>query len=111
MPISLKSAWIASPNFSWPEPVLYPNFYSQSYDNYAAYNNPEVDKLLLEARSTIDKDERIAKYREVEKVILADNAFMLIYFYGQRRVIQPYVKGFILDAMESYDLSKVYFEK
>ena len=90
---------------------LYPNFYSQSYDNYAAYNNPEVDKLLLEARSTIDKDERIAKYREVEKVILADNAFMLIYFYGQRRVIQPYVKGFILDAMESYDLSKVYFEK
>ena len=90
---------------------LYPLFHSQSYDNYGAYNNPEVDELLIEARSIIDKDERIAKYREVEKRIIADNAFIFIYFYGLRRVIQPYVKGFVLDSMENYDLSKVYFER
>lgn len=90
---------------------LYPLFYSESYDNYAAYSNPEVDQMLLEARSILDEDERIAKYQEIEKKILADNAFVLIYFYGSRRVAQPYVKGFELDAMENYDLSTVYFEK
>ena len=90
---------------------LYPLFYSKSYNNYTSYNNPDVDKMLLEARSTIDNDKRIAKYREIEKKVLSDNAFVLIYFYGQRRVIQPYVKGFILDSMGNYDLSKVYLVK
>ena len=90
---------------------LYPLFYSTAYDNYGGYNNPEVDAMLMEARSIAGEDARIAKYREIEKKIIADNAFLFIYFYGQRRVIQPYVKDFVLDAAESYDLSKVYFEK
>jgi len=90
---------------------LYPNFQSQSYDNYGGYNNPEVDRMLVEARSIANEDERIAKYREIEKTILNDHVFLLIYFYGLRRVIQPYVKGFELDAMENYDLSKVWLEK
>ena len=77
----------------------------------AEYNNPEVDKLLLEARAAIDKDARIAKYREIEKKILADYAFVNIYFYSTLGIVQTYVKGFELDAMENYDLSKVYLEK
>ncbi len=90
---------------------LYPLFDSRAYDNYTFYNNPDVDRMLLEARSTIDNDKRIAKYREIEKKILSDNAFVLIFFYGQRRVIQPDIKGFVLDAMGNYDLSTVYLEK
>lgn len=90
---------------------LYPLFYSKSSDNYSDYNNPEVDKLLLEARSTTDKAQREAKYQEVEKMILKDAAFAPIYFYGTRRIIQPYVKGFILDNMENYSLAKVWLDK
>ncbi|MFA5014334.1 MAG: peptide ABC transporter substrate-binding protein, partial [Actinomycetota bacterium] len=74
-------------------------------------NNPDVDALLLEARSTLDEDERIAKYREVEKLILDDAAFANVYWYGTRRITQPYVKGFFLNNMENYDLSKVWLEK
>ncbi len=48
---------------------------------------------------------------KLKRKLITDNAFVLIYFYGQRRVIQPYVKGFILDSMGNYDLSKVYLEK
>jgi peptide/nickel transport system substrate-binding protein/oligopeptide transport system substrate-binding protein len=90
---------------------LFPLFYSESYDNFAGYNNPEVDKLLIEARSTRDEAQRVAKYREVEKMVINDNAFLLIYFYGLRHVIQPYVKGFEMDAMANYDLSKVWLEQ
>ncbi|MCE5329567.1 ABC transporter substrate-binding protein, partial [bacterium] len=90
---------------------LYPSFYSKSSDNYSDYNNPEVDKLLLEARSTTDKAQREAKYQEVEKMILKDAAFAPIYFYGTRRIIQPYVKGFILDNMENYSLAPVWLDK
>ena len=104
-----RLGWVA--DYPTMDNFLYPLFFSTSSDNYGGYSNPEVDALLTEARPTLDKEERIAKYREVEKKIIADNAFLFLYFYGQRRVIQPYVKGFVLDATESYDLSKVYFEK
>jgi oligopeptide transport system substrate-binding protein len=90
---------------------LFPLFYSKSTDNYGQYNNPDVDKLLLEARKTLDKDQRIAKYREAEKMILDEAAFANIYFYGTRRVVQPYVKGFYLDNMENYDLAPVSLEQ
>ena len=90
---------------------LYPLFHSQSTDNYQGYSNPEVDEMLIAARSIKDDDERIAKYREIEQIVVNDAAFILIYFYGTRRVLQPYVKGFVLDNMENYDLSKVWLEK
>ncbi len=104
-----RLGWIA--DYPTMDNFLFPLFYSESTDNYQRYNNPEVDRLLIEARSTIDEDERIAKYREIEKTVVDDSAFILIYFYGSRRIIQSYVKGFVLDAMENYDLSKVWFEK
>ena len=90
---------------------LYPLFYSKSADNYSDYNNPVVDELLVAARSTVDEDERIAKYREVEKMILKEAAFAPVYFYGTRRIIQNYVKGFVLDNMENYDLAPVWLEQ
>jgi len=107
--IFYRLGWLA--DYPTMDNFLYPLFYSKSSDNYSDYNNPEVDKLLVEARSTIDEDERIAKYREVEKMILKDAAFAPIYFYGTSRIVQPYVKGFIFDNMENYDLSTVWLEK
>jgi len=90
---------------------LYPLFYSQSPDNYSSYNNPEADRLLIEARSIADQASREAKYREIEKLVLKDAAFVPVYFYGTRKIIQPYVRGFILDNMGNYDLAAVWLDK
>jgi len=103
-----RLGWIA--DYPTMDNFLYPLFHSQSSDNYGQYNNPEVDKMLIEARQIKDKDERIAKYQEIERTILADNAFLILYFYGARRVVADQVKGFVLSPMETYDLSKVYIE-
>ena len=70
-----------------------------------------MDQMLTEARSIADDDERIAKYREAEKTIMDDSAFLLIYQYGIRKILKNYVKGFELSAAENYDLSTVYLEK
>ena len=67
--------------------------------------------MLLEARSIADDDDRIAKYREIEKTILDDSAFILVYQYGHRKILKSYVKGFVISASENYDLSTVYLEK
>ena len=104
-----RLGWIA--DYPTMDNFLFPLFYSTSSDNYQGYNNPEVDQMLLEARSIRDDDERIAKYREIEKKVLDDSAFILMYQYGSRRILKDYVKGFELSASENYDLSTVYLEK
>jgi len=103
-----RLGWLA--DYPIMDNFLFPLFYSTAYDNYTQYNNPEVDELLLKARQTIDKEERIATYREVERMILKDAPCALVWFYGSRKIIQPYVKGFYLSGMEDYDLSKVWLE-
>jgi len=90
---------------------LYPLFYSKSADNFIGYSNPEVDKLLIEARSVADKAQREAKYQEIEKMILKDAATAPVYFIGTSRIIQSYVKGFVLSNMGIYDLAPVWLDK
>ncbi len=90
---------------------LFPLFYSESTDNLTRYNNPQIDNLILEARKTLDGDKRIEIYREAEKIVLEDAAFVPMFFTSSRDVYQPYVKGFILDSMGNYDLSKVWLER
>ncbi len=103
-----RLGWLA--DYPTMDNFLYPLFHSRSADNYAGYANPDVDKMLEEARQTMNQEERIAKYREIEKKILKEAIFAPIYYYGMRRIVQSYVNGFILDSTESYDLSKVYLE-
>ncbi|HAX18221.1 MAG TPA: hypothetical protein DCY00_06470 [Actinobacteria bacterium] len=107
--IFYRLGWLA--DYPTMDNFLYPLFHSGSSDNYSDYNNPVVDQLLVEARSTVDETERIAKYREVEKTILKEAAFAPIYFYGTSRVVKTYVKGFIFDNMENYDLATVWLEQ
>jgi len=105
----LRLGWVA--DYPTMDNFLFSLFYSNSADNYLQYNNPEIDSMLIEARSIMDEDERIMKYREIEKIIVDESAaFIFIYCYGSRSIIQPYVKGFILNAMDYYDLRKVWFE-
>ncbi len=104
-----RLGWIA--DYPTMDNFLFPLFHSTSADNYQGYNNSVVDQMLLEARSIKDDDERIAKYREIEKIVLDDSAFILVYQYGSRRIIKDYVKGFELSPAENYDLSTVYLEK
>lgn len=104
-----RLGWLA--DYPTMDNFLFPLFHSQSTDNYQGYNNPEVDQMLIEARSIRDDDERIAKYREIEKTILDDSAFILVYQYGSRKILKDYVKGFELSASENYDLATVTLEK
>ncbi len=89
---------------------LFPLFYSEGTDNFTAYNNPQVDDLILDARKTVDEDKRMELSREAEKIILRDAIFVPMFFVSSNDVYQPYVKGFVLDGLGYFDLSKVWLE-
>ncbi|MCI0694540.1 ABC transporter substrate-binding protein [candidate division KSB1 bacterium] len=55
-----------------PDYILYSLFQSQSPNNYFNYKNPEVDRLLEQARQTLDSEQQRQLYRRVQEIILED---------------------------------------
>jgi peptide/nickel transport system substrate-binding protein len=41
-------------------------------DNYISYSNPELDKIIEEARATMDEEKRMALWRKAEHIIYDD---------------------------------------
>jgi peptide/nickel transport system substrate-binding protein len=53
-----------------PDNFLYSFFYSQSPHNYFNYKNLEVDRLLEQARQTLEVEQQRRLYRRVQEIIL-----------------------------------------
>lgn len=94
-----RMGWIA--DYPSMDNFLYPLFHSseKGNNNMTFYSNPEVDKLLEEARKETDEEKRHELYREAEKKILEDAPIVPIYFYQFARVVQPNVKNYHISAM------------
>lgn len=61
--------------------------------NYIGYSNPEVDKLIDEARTTWDRKKRAAKLKKVNDLIAADVPYIFLFnasnvLYGQRTSVK-----------------------
>jgi peptide/nickel transport system substrate-binding protein len=47
--------------------------------NFIGYKNKQVDRLLLEARSTFDQEKRKGIYRRIHKIIYDEQPYMFLY--------------------------------
>jgi oligopeptide transport system substrate-binding protein len=70
-------------------------WWSESAFNDVNYNNPKYDKLLLEAKSTMDQKVRMENFREAEKMLMEDMPILSVYFYTQPYVTKPNVEGIV----------------
>jgi oligopeptide transport system substrate-binding protein len=91
------AGWIM--DYPDPEDVIDILFYSKSRQNNTRYNNPEVDALLLQARTEQDVAARMALYQQAEQIILDDAAWIPLYYGRDHVVVKPYVKGYLLPPM------------
>ena len=65
------------------DPDAYSIWHSSQYPkgfNFVKYNNPEVDKLLAEGRTTIKKSERRKIYRQLWNLIAADQPYIFLWY-------------------------------
>lgn len=62
--------------------------------NLAAYNNPDADKLLVEARSTSDINLRVEKYKKFQDIITNDVPAIFLYSPTYTYIQSKKVKGF-----------------
>jgi len=69
-------------------------FHSESPQNHTRYHNDQVDRLLEEARVERDASRRTDLYREAERIIVAEAAWVPLTHATVHTLVKPYVKGF-----------------
>jgi len=64
------------------ETDLYQIFHSNQAisngDNYISYKNPELDKLIVEARRTVDEDKRMPLWQQAERILYEDQPYTFL---------------------------------
>jgi ABC-type transport system substrate-binding protein len=91
---AVSYGWCA--DYPDPENFLDTLFHSESGFNVGGYANPEVDALLVAARSEPDEATRLGLYRQAESLILNDTATIPLAHSVSDVLVQPYVKGYVL---------------
>ena len=75
-------------------------FHTESSINHGAYSNAEVDSILEEARVEQDVVRRISLYNQAENLIVADAAWVPLWFTGEQyALVKPHVEGYQLTPM------------
>lgn len=102
--------WIA--DYPDPENFLDLLFHSGSTNNHTNYSNPEVDRLLEEARTERDRDRRFEIYNQVEQMILDDAPWVWTWFSGEGyALIKPEVSDYFLLQMSIPKYRYIYFNQ
>jgi len=68
--------------------------------NVHRYVNPEVDKLLDDARSSYDSPKRMADYKRVQEILAQQSPWIPIFITKEMYVLKSAFKGFVADPCE-----------
>ncbi|MDD4503438.1 MAG: ABC transporter substrate-binding protein [Clostridiaceae bacterium] len=86
-----KNYQMATRYYWWSDPdILYYIFHSEAA---AVWSNPEVDKLLDEARYIMDVNERTAKYSEIQRKVMDEMPIISLFSEYQFMAAGKNVKG------------------
>jgi 4-phytase/acid phosphatase/peptide/nickel transport system substrate-binding protein len=94
-----------------PDVQMYANFHSGSPLNLAGYSNPEVDRLLDDARSTADEEKRVAAYCAIARILNRDVPWFWTVDNHYFSIAKPELKGVAKQFSDIIDVSAAYWEK
>jgi oligopeptide transport system substrate-binding protein len=88
---------------------LYPLFHSSQIglDNVTRYEDPEVDRLLDQARGSTEPGLALARYRQAERLILTDAPALPLLWYRHSVVVAPQVENLFWSPLGRIDLAAV----
>ena len=102
-----RGAWISDYNdaFSFAELLLGGNDL-----NDTGYDNPEYNALIRAAAAEPDPAQRRAMLEQAERVMLADQPLIPVYFYVNARLVKPWVKGWQDNIMDHHSSRHLWIE-
>lgn len=78
--------------------------------NEAYYKNPDVDRILNEARTISDQKQRVEMYQQAQKLIMADSPLIVVDHETQIVAMKKNIKGFVLHPTGVFRFHKVSIE-
>jgi peptide/nickel transport system substrate-binding protein len=100
-------------SYGWSDPdILYYFFHSSRLDrtNRVHYVNPAMDRMLDEARTIVDAQERLNAYRKIQETLLKDAPWIPLYTPIQVTAVRTELKEFKLGPRGAYWLHDAYKE-
>jgi ABC-type oligopeptide transport system substrate-binding subunit len=79
-------------NFPDTEAEFFVNFRCSSPDNRAKWCNPAFEAAMEAVKPIADRNARLVKVAEAERILLDDAPIVPLYVYTQHRLVRPYVK-------------------
>jgi oligopeptide transport system substrate-binding protein len=92
---------------------LAPMLHSAGSSNYTFYRNPLVDQLLEQARRELDEAQQMARYQEVERLVMDDAPLMAQHYGASEYLYQPYVQGLEINwlGLRTTPMKKIWLKK
>ncbi|WP_126557508.1 ABC transporter substrate-binding protein [Dictyobacter kobayashii] len=97
--------WSGRPD---PDGNMYSYFHTGGGNNNMQYSNPQVDKLLEDARATTDQQTRTTDYQQAEQQIMVDVPYVFIYHGNAIQATTTKVKNFTILPTTIMNFSNVY---
>jgi oligopeptide transport system substrate-binding protein len=100
-----RSSWVGDYNDAYTFAQL---LQSDFGINQTRYSNPRYDALLGQATREADVARRRALLEEAERLMLADHPLLPLYFYVNKHLVKPWVRGWtdnVMNVVYSKDLS------
>ncbi len=98
-----RMGWVV--DYADPDNFLYVLLHSDNWGskgNYSHYKNPEVDRLLAEARIETETAKRLELYQKAEELIVEDAPWVFLFHYTTSLLAQDWIKNIHLPAMGDY---------
>ena len=100
-----RGSWIADyPDAENYLSLFYSNNRCPAGSNYTRYSNPQYDRLYRQAKGTTDPQQRIALYRQMDKLIMQDAPVIILYYDQVLHFTHKNVQGLRSNAMNALDL-------
>ena len=100
--------WFGRPTI---DESLTPFYFTKSNWNYTGYSNPEVDKLLDQAKSLTDFAARKKLYDKVQEILYNEGPDVVPYFKNYVSANRKEVKNYKLIPVQYVDLRETWVER
>ncbi len=86
-------------------------FATGARSNFMGYSNPELDRLIHEARACFDPAERVRMYNRIQEIIYEENPVIVLFHKSMVTALSDRVRGYQIHPAEKYLLTqKIYLQ-
>lgn len=88
--------------------ALYPTHHSSAFGapgNRTFFSNENVDKLLEEARSTLDQNKREKIYQQIQEIIVNNNSEVMLFYRDLNGALNKKIQNFEMYPIPIHDYS------